>query len=263
VSATLASDADGDTLSFTFLSGPDHGSLSCEGNDCTYTPAADYSGSDGFTFRAEDGNGGSDEGTVTIEVRPVNDAPVAEDVQAVTEEDTPVDVALAASDVDDTVLEYSVVDGPDHGAVTCDGALCHYTPAADFHGGDAFTYRVTDPHGASDDATVAISIEEVLLPTAIEVSAVVDTMGLPPRVNVQYEARLTRADTGDPLAGRTITFLVSGQVACTAETDADGVASCERSVEGSLAVLLNDGYDAVFAGDEDQAPASGHGPIVR
>ena len=44
----------------------------------TYTPAPDWSGSDGFTFVVDDGELTSAPATVAITVSPVNDAPVAD-----------------------------------------------------------------------------------------------------------------------------------------------------------------------------------------
>jgi hypothetical protein len=40
-----------------------------------YTPAADFNGTDSFTYRTNDGSLTSDTATVTITVNPVNDAP--------------------------------------------------------------------------------------------------------------------------------------------------------------------------------------------
>ena len=76
-SGTLTgSDADGDTLSFAKVTDPAHGTLTVNTNGAfTYTPAANYFGSDSFTFSVNDGHGGSDTGTVNITVNPVNDAP--------------------------------------------------------------------------------------------------------------------------------------------------------------------------------------------
>jgi DNA/RNA endonuclease G (NUC1) len=66
------------TLTFIIVGGPTHGALgsvsaaSCSAGDCTatvtYTPAADYSGSDSFTFRASDGSINSNTSTVSITV---------------------------------------------------------------------------------------------------------------------------------------------------------------------------------------------------
>src|SRR5438046_1760074 len=78
-------DPDGDSITFSIVSGPSHGSLNpgVSGASQSYTPSADYNGSDSFTFRVNDGttsgvgaNGNSNENcTVSITVNPVNDAP--------------------------------------------------------------------------------------------------------------------------------------------------------------------------------------------
>ena len=69
-------DPDGDPLSAVLVSGPSHGSLTLNANGSfTYTPAADYNGSDSFTYRASDGTLDSNPATVTITVTAANDAP--------------------------------------------------------------------------------------------------------------------------------------------------------------------------------------------
>jgi hypothetical protein len=75
------SDADGDSLTFTIVSGPSHGTLgpvvfvNATTSTVNYTPALNYNGPDSFVFRANDGNGGTDDATATITVNPVNDPP--------------------------------------------------------------------------------------------------------------------------------------------------------------------------------------------
>ncbi|HEX3110252.1 MAG TPA: cadherin-like domain-containing protein, partial [Thermoanaerobaculia bacterium] len=76
-----ATDPDGDPITFTIVTPPAHGSLSAIFNptptsaQVTYSPNADYNGSDSFTFQADDGKGGTSIGTVTITINPVNDPP--------------------------------------------------------------------------------------------------------------------------------------------------------------------------------------------
>lgn len=71
-------DADNHTLTATQVTGPSDGSLTLNTNGSfSYTPDADFYGSDSFTYRASDGQGGSDTATVAITVNPVNDNPAA------------------------------------------------------------------------------------------------------------------------------------------------------------------------------------------
>ncbi len=81
----------------------------------SYTPAANFFGSDSFTYRAFDGTDYSNTATVTITVNPVNDAPVADAQSVATKVNTPLDVTLSASDVELDPLTYIVVTGPAHG----------------------------------------------------------------------------------------------------------------------------------------------------
>jgi VCBS repeat-containing protein len=70
------SDPDGNTLSAVLGSGPSHGTLTLNANGSfTYTPAADYHGSDSFTYRTGDGSLTSNPVTVTLTVSATNDPP--------------------------------------------------------------------------------------------------------------------------------------------------------------------------------------------
>ncbi|MFH1390307.1 MAG: Ig-like domain-containing protein [Candidatus Margulisiibacteriota bacterium] len=64
-----ASDPDGDSLTYSIVANPTHGSLgTVSGSQVTYTPTAGYTGSDSFTYRAYDGAAYSNVGTVNITV---------------------------------------------------------------------------------------------------------------------------------------------------------------------------------------------------
>jgi hypothetical protein len=64
---TLAgSDDDGDTLTYTIVSGPSHGTLRGSASDLVYTPTNGYVGTDSFTFKANDGVLDSDVATAAI-----------------------------------------------------------------------------------------------------------------------------------------------------------------------------------------------------
>lgn len=91
----------------------------------------------------------------------VNLPPVAQDMSVTTDEDTPVEISLAGSDPEGSTLAFHVVSGPAHGMLSGTGPMMIYTPAADYHGLDSFTYAVSDGELDSDTATVSITIESV------------------------------------------------------------------------------------------------------
>ncbi len=71
-----AVDPDGDRLIYTLVNSPTHGELSGNGPALSYKPAQNFNGADRLTFKVSDGKLTSNTATVSITVRPVNDAPV-------------------------------------------------------------------------------------------------------------------------------------------------------------------------------------------
>ncbi|MDP3790194.1 MAG: Ig-like domain-containing protein, partial [Candidatus Omnitrophota bacterium] len=61
-----ATDVDGDTLTYTILAGPLHGTLSGTAPNLIYTPAMNYNGLDSFTFKVSDGNADSNIAIISI-----------------------------------------------------------------------------------------------------------------------------------------------------------------------------------------------------
>ena len=112
--AVLANDTDldGDTLTVTSVGTPAHGSAVANADGTiTYTPAANYTGADSFSYTIGDGQGGSATATVSVTVTAANDAPVAVNDAATTAEDTAVTIAVLANDTDvdgDTLTVTSV-----------------------------------------------------------------------------------------------------------------------------------------------------------
>ena len=137
----VATDANCDPLTYSIVTPPAHGALSGSGADRTYTPAANYNGPDSFTFRATDGVNESNVATVSITVNPGNDPPVASPNSAILAEDSFAMVGLPATDLDGDPLTYSVVTPPAHGALSGSGNSRTYTPVADYHGPDSFTFK--------------------------------------------------------------------------------------------------------------------------
>ena len=159
---TNDSDGDGDPLSALLVTGPTHGTLTLNADGSfSYTPDANYHGSDSFTYRASDGVADSADTVVDLTVNSVNDTPVAADDAATTAADTPVTIPVLAndSDTDGDALTPSLISGPDHGGVVLNGDNTFtYTPAAGYTGADAFVYQVADGAGGSDTATVSLQV---------------------------------------------------------------------------------------------------------
>ncbi|MGH1491262.1 MAG: M14 family zinc carboxypeptidase [Acidimicrobiales bacterium] len=154
------SDPDDDPITFSVVGGPNNGTLSGTAPNLTYSPDADYSGSDSFSFVANDGIENSAPATVSITVTPVNDPPTASAVDASTSEDVPVSIGLVGSDPEGSTLSYSIVSGPTNGTLSGSGSSRTYTPASGFTGTDSFVYQVSDG-SLSDQATVTITVTEV------------------------------------------------------------------------------------------------------
>ena len=167
-----ATDPDGDSLTYSILSGPSHGTLSIspgKGLKYTYTPDPDFFGDDQITFEASDPYGGTGTVTVTIPVAEVNDAPVAVDDTIVTAEDTPFQGSVLANDYDpdntdgipgnEDTLSAELGAGPVHGslALGSDGTFT-YSPDHNYSGSDTFSYTVSDGRGGSATATVNLTV---------------------------------------------------------------------------------------------------------
>ncbi len=178
-------DPDGDTLTVSGYdsSSTQGGTVNCTAAGlCTYTPPTDFNGADTFTYTISDGRGGTDTATVTVTVNPINDPPVAVDDSATTDEDTPVTIAVTTNDtdVDGTIdpATVTVVSGPSDGSVSVDPVSgdVTYSPDADYHGSDSFTYTVSDNDGATSNvATVTVTVVGVNdPPVAVDDSATTD-----------------------------------------------------------------------------------------
>ena len=162
------SDVDGDALTIVKLLDPTHGTLTLN-TDGTfqYVPAANYSGSDNFTYFVTDGSLNSNTVNVTLTVTPVNDTPVAVNESYAINEDSPLSVSLPGvlandSDTDGNLLSATRVTGPAHGTLTlnANGSFL-YVPAPNYNGTDSFTYRASDGTLTSNLATVTITIASV------------------------------------------------------------------------------------------------------
>ena len=191
-----ATDLDGDALSYTVVAGVTHGTVvNMGGGSFSYTPDADYNGTDSFRVRVSDGNGGVAFSNVTINVTPVNDAPTAADRTVTTAEDTAITGQLTGSDVDGDPLTYTLVSGPSSDTVTLNpNGSFTYTPAANFSGTATFTYTVNDGTVNSAPATVTVNV------TAVNDAPVASPQSVAATEDTSQTISLAASDIeGDPL----------------------------------------------------------------
>ncbi|EPJ0712783.1 tandem-95 repeat protein, partial [Vibrio parahaemolyticus] len=167
-------EGDDQVVSLDTNNGPANGTVSVNPDgSVTYTPNDNYHGTDSFTYIVTSG-GVSESTTVSVDVTPVNDAPVAKDDIATTQEDTAVtiDVLPNDSDVDGDKLSIESASVPkEQGTVEVVNGKLVFTPAENFNGDAEITYTVTDGQ-LTDEAKVTVTVNPVNDAPTIKVEAV-------------------------------------------------------------------------------------------
>ncbi|KAF7772352.1 hypothetical protein PCIT_a2411 [Pseudoalteromonas citrea] len=180
-----------------------------DNGELTIAPKQDKNGKLSFTYTLADSEGlRSLPATVEVDIKAVNDAPVAIDNTAQIKEDGNIEINVLGNDIDVdselTPTSVTVVASPNNGTVkvTATGAIL-YTPNADFFGADNFTYTVKDAGGlVSNQAKVNITVEPVNDGPVI--------LGEPATsVNEGEIYRFT--PTASDLEGDTLTFTIQNQ----------------------------------------------------
>jgi hypothetical protein len=157
----MASDPDGDALTYIVTSPPSHGELTGAAPNLVYTPAPGFIGNDSFTFKANDGKVDGNTATVTITVLRPNFAPVAASQSLSLAEDTSKAVTLTGTDADGDPLTFRILSGPAHGTLTGTGANRVYRPATNYNGADSFTFTANDGITDGNTATVSLTVTPV------------------------------------------------------------------------------------------------------
>ena len=281
------SDPNGDAMTVTVDTLPSDGALVMDPDGSfTFTPDPDFNGLSTFTYHVEDGQSASAAATVTIDVRPINDAPVAIDDTYITDQDAvlnePADGVLANdSDIDGDTITAVLVSGP-VGEVTLnpDGSF-DYTPPIGFSGSDSFSYFAFD---GTDQGNVArVTIDVVDTDTGIGTGDTGDTgciddtddTGAP---FVATEPGWERIDSWTvPGAATSHLHARSGTIyaGVRGQNTGDGVMSIQpadtlalRHAYGDLVsgvVTLDDGsvfWSEYSAGEVYKVPAAGEVPIL-
>ncbi|MCR9985862.1 Ig-like domain-containing protein [Vibrio antiquarius] len=156
--------------SATVKTQPIKGQVSISNGVVTYTPNSNETGTDSFTYTVKDALlQESQDATVTVTIKAINDAPVAKALTINTDEDTAsaaVSARSQAEDVEDGIPtgDLALVSLPQKGQVAIDQTVGTfvYTPNANENGSDSFTYTIADSEGGvSLAATVSVNIGSV------------------------------------------------------------------------------------------------------
>ncbi|MEK9770179.1 MAG: Ig-like domain-containing protein, partial [Betaproteobacteria bacterium] len=159
--SSLVSDVDGDTLTYSIVTDVTNGTTSLSGSIVTYTPAANYNGSDSFTWKVNDGTVDSAAGKVYITVNAVNDTPVTSNQTASTDEDTVVEITLSSTDAESDTVTYSIVSDASNGSTSLSGSTVTYNPDENYNGTDSFTFKGNDGTDDGNTSTVTITVNPV------------------------------------------------------------------------------------------------------
>lgn len=143
----IATDVDGDALSFRVLTQARRGALELDPKSGAwrFTPRAHEHGKDSFRFEVSDGKLRA-AAEVALTIGAVNDAPEVRELSLATSEDKPVSGAVSASDVDGDKLTWSLGLAPTKGTLTVDATSgrVSYAPKANEHGDDSCMVEVGD-----------------------------------------------------------------------------------------------------------------------
>jgi VCBS repeat-containing protein len=156
-------DVENDPLTAVLVSGPTNGTLTLNSDGTfTYNPNPNFFGQDQFVYKANDGQVDSEEKTVTIDVSPVNDAPIAMASTLTVTEDLVANGTLFGTDIEGDALTYTIVENGKLGTVTLSGGTNYtYQPNPNAYGTDSFTFKVNDGKVDSEVITVEITINPV------------------------------------------------------------------------------------------------------
>jgi len=202
---------------WTKTTDPIHGSLifNVDGT-YTYTPVANFSGTDNFTYTITDANG--DKSTATVDIiiaQIIGDAPLANSDNLSVNENSTANGNAAANDIPSTDggNVWSMVTNPTHGTATMNqNGIYTYTPNTNFSGHDYFTYSITDINGDKSISTINITVIPVNdnpIATALPVTT---------PENKSVNGTVTATDSnGDPLTFTKTTNPTNGKVTVNAD----------------------------------------------
>ncbi|YCO05128.1 tandem-95 repeat protein [Vibrio sp. VNB-15] len=254
-------DPDNDQLTIVSASVPaEQGTVDIVDDKLVFTPAENFNGEATISYTISDGEL-EDSAEVSVTVNPVNDAPVAIDDLATTDEDTPVTIDVLPNDTDldnDTLTIVNASVPAEQGIVeVVDGKLV-FTPAENFNGDATISYTISDGE-LTDDAEVSVTVNPVNdAPVAVDDLATTDedtpvTIDVLPNDTDLDNDTLTIVNASVP-AEQGIVEIVDGKLVFTPAEEFNGEATISYTIsDGELedsaevSVTVNPVNDAPIA----------------
>jgi hypothetical protein len=185
----IASDPDGDSISYNIEKKPANGTLSGSGPTYRYTPDANYHGTDSFMVTATDGKLKSKTAKISLNITSKNDAPTFVTSLKTPEigfRETPYRLELQVNDSDGDSLEISVKSAPVNGTCHIKNKELLYLPDPGFIGIEEIQLEVSDGT-LSSETSFRLPIEEHTNPIGIFINLSENGTNEQAFVNMIYE----------------------------------------------------------------------------
>ena len=156
-------DLDGDHITLKSVGNAQNGTVTLKENgDITFTPTANYFGAASFVYVVDDGRGGEVEETVTLDINPINDAPVITSATSYSSSSRSGSGTVVAQDVDNSDVDYQLLSAPNSRfsfSLNEETGAFSYSLKGSYYGkqSSSFEVRAYDDDGAYDDQTISIS----------------------------------------------------------------------------------------------------------
>lgn len=246
----------GDTLSYSIVSNPAHGTLSGTAPNVNYTPNSGYVGPDSFTFEATENGVVSNTATVSITVTAGPPPPVANSQSVSTNMNTAVAITLTGTPgTSGDTLTFAIATSPAHGSLSGTAPHVTYTPATGYVGPDSFTFNVTESNGATSASSGTVSVTVVRPPpvasaTTLSAATTAPAPGANDLVTIMV-ASASSSSTATPTG--TLTIVIDGMV----QTSTLALVNGSVTHNFSSATTGVHTITATYSGDSTYASSSG------
>ncbi len=227
-----ASDVDGEITGATVVA--TNGTVVVADGIITYTPTADYEGSDVITLEVTDVNGGVTNTTINVEVTMYNTtATITVTSGVVMDENTSLDITFTVEDIDGDITSTEVT--ASNGVATTTTNTISYTPTTHYNGADTLVLTVTDEFGGITTENIVVTINSINEAAVVTiVSELITTVDMVENIN--YEVSDTDGDLTTAIVNAT-----DGEV--TLDIDNRIITYTAPSIAGTdtITLTVNDG----------------------